>query len=239
MKNPTKYRESYCQICKNRARSSDYNVICGLTNEVPIFEDNCKKYDLDQITYDRKVKEIKDEISNTYDRSTLLKKVLSNSSYKEYNFIDDSKYKNLNQTKELKLFKNHFLYVSFLTISLFVLFTLPIMYKPNVDDKNKMIILYISLFLLSLYSIFVLIFKEKKLFLETNEKSIIIENKEIFWNSIISTGILTVSDESTQEFILLGTLDDGIIKVNCYDFIYARDIIKIIHLNVNVLQKRF
>jgi hypothetical protein len=102
MKNETKYRLSYCRICKNRARNSEFEVICSLTKEFPTFKNNCENYDLDEITYKRKVEEVKDEIDDKYNRNTLLKKVLSSSTYKEYNYINDSKYINLNQTKELK-----------------------------------------------------------------------------------------------------------------------------------------
>lgn len=239
MENETKYRLSYCQICKNRARNYDFTVICGLTNEIPKFKNNCEKYYFDELTYNRKVEEIKDEIKEKYNKDTLYKKYFGNLSYTEYNFINDSKYKNVNQTKELKILKHKLIYVVILTISLFALFTLPIMYKLKVENQQEMIIIYITLSLMSFYSIFALIFKEKKVFLETNDKSIIIENEEIFWNSIISTGVLTVSDETSQDFVILGTLDDGIVKLNCYDFIYAKDIIKIIHLNVNVIQRRF
>lgn len=237
MKNENKYQLNYCVICKNRRKNSEYNVICNLTNETPSFENKCDEYIFDKITYDQHVDDIKTEINEKYDPKNFFGGVI----YKEYNEIKKSKYKN--QTIGLKIFKHYLNFIGILTASLFVLITLPVMYKPKLENRNNMMIFYLFLFLLSIYSFFVLFFKRKKIFIETKVNSFIIENKkEVFWNSIVSTGVLRISNSKgpASIFVLLGTLNDGIIKIRCENVeIEAEDLIKIIHLNVNVIHQRF
>lgn len=240
MKNETKYRLNFCKICKNRTINSDLNLVCDLTNKVPSFINKCEKYEIDQICYYQKVEGIKNEIKEEYHPDNFYSKHLSSSSYKEYNNINNSKYKNLDQTIGLKIYRNNLFFVGLLTICLFILFTLPIMYKPKEIHQTYMTIFYLGLFILSLYSIFSIFFKTKKIFIETNDKSFIVNNEEeIFWNSIITTGIQTISMKGgSMEFVILGTLNDGIIKIRLeYVNIEPQDLIKIIHLNVNVAQQ--
>lgn len=235
MKNETKYRLNFCKICKNRTINSDLILVCNLTNKVPSFINECEKYEIDQICYNQKVEEIKNEIKEEYHPDNFYSKHLSSSSYKEYNNINNSKYKNQRQTIGLKIYRNNLFFVGLLTICLLLLFTLPIMYKPKEMYQNYMTILYFGLFILSIYSIFVIFYKAKKIFLETNEKSFIIENEEeIFWNSILTTGIQIVSMKGgSMTFVILGTLSDGIIKIRLeYVNIDPQDLIKIIHLNL-------
>lgn len=232
-----KYRLNYCNICKNRAKNSDFNVICSLTREVPSFDNKCDKYEIDEICYNQKVEEIKTEINDEYDP----KKYFGGVYYTEFNEIKQSKYRN--PKIGLKIYNHYLYFVGVLTICLFILITLPIMYKPNLENQKYMIIFYIFLFFLSIYSIFALFFKQKKIFIETYENSFFIENeKEIFWNSIVSTGILVISHGKAPPAIsvILGTLNDGIIKIRLEGVeIEAKDLIKVIHLNVNVVQQRF
>jgi len=242
MKNETKYRLNFCRICKNRKLNSDLELVCGLTNEVPSFINECEKYEIDQIRYNQKVQEIKNEIKEKYDSDNFYSKHLSNSSYKEYDYINSSRYKNQGQTIGLKIYRNNLFFVFLLVICLFILFTLPIMYKPKEIYHSYVAFFYFSLFLLSMYSTYVIIFKGKKIFLKTNDKSFIVENKEeIFWNSILTTGVQTISmNGGSIKFVILGTLNDGIIKIRLeYVDIEPLDLIKIIHLNVNLVKQRF
>jgi hypothetical protein len=242
MKNETKYKLNFCKICKNRTINSDLNLVCGLTNKVPSFVNECEKYEIDQTRYNQKVEKIKNEIKEEYHPDNFYSKHLSSSSYKEYNNINNSKYKNQGKTIGLKIYRNNHFFVGLLTICSFVLFTLPIMYKPKEIYQNNMTIFYSGLFILSAYSVFAIFFKAKKIFIETKDKSFIIENeKEIFWNSIVTTGIQIISMKGgSMKFVILGTLSDGIIKIRLeYVNIEPQDLIKIIHLNVNVVQQRF
>lgn len=37
----------FCQTCKNRVVNKDVGIVCGLTNEKPLFDDSCEFYDPD------------------------------------------------------------------------------------------------------------------------------------------------------------------------------------------------
>ena len=40
-----KARLSYCNTCNNKSFNSKYGIVCGLTNEIPEFENECPDYD--------------------------------------------------------------------------------------------------------------------------------------------------------------------------------------------------
>jgi hypothetical protein len=91
------------------------------------------------------------------------------------------------------------------------------------------------------YSIYVLIFKKKEIFLEVRQKSLIIKNEdEIFWNEIITTGITTINTKNRLYNVVIGTLRNDIIEIRMDNTnLSAEDVIRIIHLNVNPIHQRF
>ena len=43
-----KARISYCNTCNNKSFNSKHGIVCGLTNEIPVFENECPEYDKNQ-----------------------------------------------------------------------------------------------------------------------------------------------------------------------------------------------
>jgi hypothetical protein len=175
-----------------------------------------------------KLTEVRKNIKNKYPESSF-KNSLGPYSYKEYEEITSSKYISLKQTVGLKIYKNSNKYIIFLTISTFFLFTFPFMNK--LESYNIFIIvLYTLCFGTIIYSLYSIFFKKKKLFLETNDKSFILNQKrEIYWNEIVVTGILTVRGIPSFDYVILGLSSNEILKIDTNGTnIYPKDFIKII-----------
>jgi len=49
-------RLNFCKICTNRKVDLKVGLICNLTNEKPVFENNCKFFIIDEKEADRKLK---------------------------------------------------------------------------------------------------------------------------------------------------------------------------------------
>lgn len=181
---------------------------------------------------DTKTIEIRKRINDRYPNKSFFEHTISSYSYKEYNEIAYSKYSTRKQTFGLRIYKNSNSSIILLTISVFFLFTFPFMNKGE-NYQNFISILYFLSFGAIIYSIYSIFFKKKEIFLETNDKSFIINSKrEIGWNEVLVTGILTVRGKPSFDYVILGLSSNEILKIDTNGTdISPIDFIKIIQLN--------
>ena len=68
-------RLNYCKVCKHRKLDFDRGVICSLTGDIPLFESECEKYDVDTEEVERletQKKEDKSFVSKSELRSDII-----------------------------------------------------------------------------------------------------------------------------------------------------------------------
>ncbi|MBF04389.1 MAG: hypothetical protein CMP76_13970 [Flavobacterium sp.] len=174
--------------------------------------------------------EVQKIVGEKYNREDFLSRNFGSFSYKEYEKIEKSKYRNKEQTANLKIYISKTPYIILITITTFFLLTFPYFNKDNPTTLFFKIVYSISfiLIIISLYKILL----NRKLYIQVFPNSFIFNKREILWSEILVTGKLIVHGKPSYEFLILG-LDSGeILKIDINKSeIYTEDFIKIIHLN--------
>ncbi|HKX86085.1 MAG TPA: hypothetical protein VJL37_05400 [Flavobacterium sp.] len=154
-------------------------------------------------------------------------------SFKEYEKVRASKYKNKNQTHNKNIYKIKIGYILLLIFGVFFLIYLfgsSDVNKPLHTDVKIMFWMDFLAIFIALYQIFV---APKKIFIKIKTDSFVLKNgREIFWDEILITGILTVHRKHSTHLILLGLDNGDVIKINFDESeMNMEDFLRIIHLN--------
>lgn len=152
--------------------------------------------------------------------------------FKEYQKVEASKYKNKKQTYNHNIYRHKIGPIMLLTISAFFFVTFPVFNSGN-PTTTFIKALYFMSFLGILICSYIIFFT-KKIFIRIKTDSFILEeeNREIFWEQILITGILTIHRKHSTHLLLLGLDNGDIIKVPMEQSeMTANDFLRIIHLN--------
>jgi hypothetical protein len=175
--------------------------------------------------------EVQEIVNRKYARNDFINRHFGSSpSYTEYENINNTKYKKKEQTDNLKIYLSKTPYIALITLACTFLITFPYFNRNN-STSLFIKILYAISFILIVFSLFKII-SNRKLYIQVLSNSFIINRREILWDEIMTTGILTVHGRPSFDFLILG-LDSGeILKIDINKSeIYTQDFIKIIHLN--------
>jgi len=174
--------------------------------------------------------EVQEIVKNKYVREDFLNRNFGSSTYKEYDKIENSKYRTKEQTNKLKIYLSKTPYIILFTIATFFLLSFPYLNKDS-TTSHLLKIVYVISFLLIVFSLYKIL-SNRKLYIQVLPNSFIFKRREVFWNEIMTTGELIVHGKPSHKFVILG-LDSGEIMQIDIDKseIYTEDFIKIIHLN--------
>ncbi len=178
------------------------------------------------------IEEVREIVSEKYSPKNILQRWDPPYVYKEYLEITNSDYKRQEQTLGLKIGINKAGPIIILTASSTFLFTFPF-FNPAKETSSFLAIIYcisFGLIMLSIYNIFF----NYKIILTTNSKSFTFKKQTIFWDSIVTTGILRVrgGDGPSTHYVVLGLSDGEIVKLDVgISDIGPTDLIRMIHLN--------
>ena len=179
------------------------------------------------------IQDIREIISEKYSSKNFIQKSFPTVSYKEYEEIKNSNYKTQAQTIGLKIGKDKTGPIIILTISAFFLFTFPY-FNPTKETTSFLMIIYcicFGLIILSIYNIFF----NHKVILTTNSNSFTFGKQTVFWDKILTTGILTLHGKPSHRVVVLGLSNGDIVKINVESSqISTDDLIRIIHLNIKI-----
>lgn len=172
--------------------------------------------------------EVREIVNKKYVHEGFIHRNFGSSTYKEYEKIENSKFKNKQQTNGLKIYMSKTPFIFLLVIAIFILLCFPYLYIGHYSLFSIKITCYICIFCIaiSVYKIF-----SKKLYIELFPNSFKLKKREIFWNEILITGILRVH-KPRHEFLILGLNSGEIMQIDIEKSeIYTSDFIQIIHLN--------
>lgn len=174
--------------------------------------------------------EVQEIINRKYVHEGFINRHFGSTTYKEYEKIENSKYRKKEQTNNLKIYLSKTPFIVLFTIPTLFLLTFPYFNKDNPSTLFLKIVYSISfiLIIISLYKIL----SNRKLYIQVFPNSFIFNKREILWSEILVTGKLIVHGNPSYEFLILG-LDSGeILKIDINKSeINTQDFIKIIHLN--------
>ncbi len=178
------------------------------------------------------IEEVREIVTEKYSPKNILQKWDPGYKYKEYEEIKNSDYKRREQTLGLKIGINKTGPITILTISATFLFTFPF-FNPARETSSFLAIIYCISFGLIIFSIYNIFFNQK-IILTTNSKSFTFKKQTIFWDSIVTTGILIVygGDGPSSHYAVLGLSTGEIVKLDIgKSDIGPTDLIRMIHLN--------
>ncbi|RZJ66019.1 MAG: hypothetical protein EOO50_11445 [Flavobacterium sp.] len=175
--------------------------------------------------------EVSEIVNKHYARSGILNTLLSDSTYREYTRIDDSRYSRKEQTHGLTIYESKVPFIMLLTLAAFFLFSFP-MFNAGNPTPDFVKILYGISALLIVFSLFKIFFVNK-IFMQTTASSFRLkEEREIKWSDVLVTGIYVVRGKSSQDYVILGLNDGEVVKILIeFGSLSARDFIRMIHLN--------
>ena len=94
---------SFCLTCKNRKFTFEKGIICNISNQIAEFEKKCTSFKEDLEERKRIKTKLDEKISTEYPDNNFLIDLISNKYYSHIksNALDNSKYNNINQTRNL------------------------------------------------------------------------------------------------------------------------------------------
>jgi len=222
--------QNYCLVCENRYYSSNV-FICGLTDKIEIFEDECDSFILDDHQLYRKRKPIVSEMKYRYP-TNILGKFLSNKSYKKGKKIHlFTHYKSKGDTKDL-LFKEFDFDIRSSYLSILVLLALVIAmgYKDKQENGLFFFIAFIAVLILGVsYIVYNVYFNKNKKYILIEDKRLVYNDETIFWNDIFDYGFLKQENRTS---LVVQTMSKGIVELGISDIdVKENQLAEIIELN--------
>lgn len=181
------------------------------------------------------IQKLRKKIAEMYPENNSLNRNMGRRYYTEYDSIIKSKFSNCKQTVGLVIYRNKNFQILLLTFCLFLPFIFPLLVTE--EKYESMVTIVCIICLLSIIYLFYAILQPKKVFLKTNEENFILDEKyEFRWDEILTTGILTITEQSiNSRFLVLGIASGEVFEINLdYTDINADEFIKMIHLNQNI-----
>jgi len=176
------------------------------------------------------IEEVREIIAEEYSPKYLLNKWQPSRTYKEYEEIKNSDYKRQEQTIGLKIGIDKTGPITILTLSATFLFTFPF-FNPAKETSTFLAIIYCISFGLIIRSVYNIFFNYK-IILTTNSESFTFKNQTVFWDTILTTGIVTLHGNPSHRYVVLGLSNGEIVKIQTEkSSIGEQDLIRIIHLN--------
>jgi len=172
------YRLSYCKVCQNKKYENNKTLLCGLTNSIPNFKNNCPDYIYDNIERDKLIrkKQLSNEVKNKdyHFKKAVFKNpldivILNTRQIQEENNFDSFQLLEFYEFRRTKTL-GQFIIITFLMIASFFLaiYSIKIINTENFTD----ILLILSIYILLLYFI-----KPLRLIRKATNKSRIVINE--------------------------------------------------------------
>ena len=229
---------SFCSTCKNRNFTFEKGIICNITNQVAKFEKNCTSFVDDREERKRIKVKLDEKISTDYPDNNFLIDLVSDKYYSHINknVLDNSKFYNINQTRNLIINHNVAAYKG-LMLFFIVLLSVTLFYQyddlinnPYNFQKTGIFYIFIGAIITTYYFGF---YHKFKPVLITDNEGVLYKNDKIYWRQIITSKLITEHQgKSTIYKILIGTSSSVIIELNLDSAkIKPSDFWKIIHLN--------
>lgn len=241
MKKNRYYHLSYCSVCQNRTSNLQNGIICNLTNKQADFNDNCPNYNLDNKQLEKVKNDIAFKIDNNLCNNSSSLDPNSEDGWKFYPLTQSSfsKYKTKQDTIGLKIGKKKFYQYLFLGFSIFFFLWIIIgalRSEDKIDFKEQLLavcILVLPFLLLGIKQL-----RDNKVYFETLEKMMILNNHTIAWNDIITVGysqhLIGTGDGMKSTNMVIGTKSRGLIFTNIDNInISSQEIADLIFLNQN------
>ena len=213
MKESTKI--SHCIVCKNKSHSPKIGVICGLTNEKPIFENTCTNYEFEPKELNQLIERKREYFRIVQEETNSLKRriLMSNETYRETKYTPSLKFNKIKLPEKIEIRTN---YVTKLlsSIGLFSLLLVLLIFDPYNYKLNNQYFYYILIVASIIGSVVLFIQSRNKI------PRMIIDSEGIWtkktgfihWQRIILTLIKTKQDNPPVDYLVLSLSDDVIEK---------------------------
>lgn len=172
---------SYCSVCKNRKYTLKHGFICGLTDKIADFEENCKDFELDREKKKEDLEKLIDRIKEKYPKENGGFQFLVCKPIKSDKLVVKTENIALKSSKDKK---NLLLIMGCVLIYFFIQFIYELIYKEKNIAIVVIVIILLSLVLAAIYII--KNYSSNKIKLTINNSGITNSKNEYFrWNEIL------------------------------------------------------
>ncbi len=240
--NQRKFHLSFCRTCKNRRLNLKNGIICGLTEKIADFENNCSDYEHDQVELENLKNGFEKRMQKEYPKSGL-KGILSEIEFKRVSKVPFKKFSLPEKAYGFEIKKDNKYDISMIGGIWFVILLLVWgNFKNDLawDLSSMNVVGMLVLFMGSFYFVYKGFFYRYPTLIKIHEKGIDNQGDFIYWSDILDYGLVNgKGDSSNEEFVVIGTIMSGIIKIDLSRTnISQLQFIEILQHHKNVLQNR-